>query len=124
MHTCRAMLRPSRVAALLLLATCISTRASDVPRPKLRVPPALVINLPRDAERFAGVKKQMDDQGVYFERIDAVNGRALSESERRANATAAVAKTLRVRFCGAGAEGVHRLRLGGDEATLEVELLS
>ena len=25
---------------------------------------------------------------------------------------------------GAGAEGVHRLRLGGDEATLEVELLS
>ena len=65
-----------------------------MPRPKLRVPPALVINLPRDAERFAGVKKQMDDQGVYFERIDAVNGRALSESERRANATAAARALL------------------------------
>ena len=94
MHLARAMLLPSRVAALLLLAACISTRASDVPRPKLRVPPALVINLPRDAERFAGVKKQMDDQGVYFERIDAVNGRALSESERRANATAAARALL------------------------------
>ena len=75
--------------ALLLLATCISTRASDVPRPKLRVPPALVINLPRRRRAFAKAKKQMDDQGVYFERIDAVNGRALSESERRANAMAA-----------------------------------
>ena len=59
MHLSRAMLLPSRVAALLLLATCISTRASDVPRPKLRVPPALVINLPRDADIGTFVTKQV-----------------------------------------------------------------
>jgi len=42
-----------------------------------------VVNLARDVERMASVKRQLDALGVPFERVDAVDGRAMSADELR-----------------------------------------
>jgi len=68
-------------ALVLRLLTAAAAAARKLPR-------AVVINLPRHAERFEGVKHELDAAGVKFERISAVEGRHLNPEDRRANVTA------------------------------------
>ena len=53
-----------------------------------KLPKAVVINLPKHEARFEGVKRELAEAGVSFERIDAVEGRRLGLVEKRANVTA------------------------------------
>lgn len=53
-----------------------------------KLPKAVVVNLPKHEARFEGVKQQLDEAGVKFERIGAVVGKQLSPEERRSNVTA------------------------------------
>lgn len=65
-------------ALVLLLAT-----ASARPLPK-----AVVVNMKRNEKRFEGVKRELDREGVKFERLEAVEGKKLNASERRSQVTA------------------------------------
>ena len=69
------------LGGLLLLGGCLEV----VARPQL--PRSVVINLPKDQKRMDGVKKSLGAEGVKFERIDAVLGKALSAEERKALVT-------------------------------------
>lgn len=51
-------------------------------------PPARLINLPRHTQRFEEVKRQLDLANIHFERVQAVDGRAMSVSDRQLNVTA------------------------------------
>ena len=63
------------VAAVIALATAAPT------------PRALLINLPRNPERFRDAKQQLDAAGVTFERAEAVDGKMLSQQELNENVT-------------------------------------
>lgn len=51
-------------------------------------PKAYLINLPKHAERYRTVKAQLESAGMRYERIGAVDGKALSTTEMKANVTA------------------------------------
>ncbi|EOD31420.1 hypothetical protein EMIHUDRAFT_232031 [Emiliania huxleyi CCMP1516] len=52
-----------------------------------RTPRAVVINLPRHSKRLDAVRAQLRAQGVSWEKMPAVDGRALSKEELKANVT-------------------------------------
>jgi len=56
--------------------------------------PVFVINLKESAGRLQKIKKSLDDIGVPFERVEAVAGRDLSESEIARHYSAAMNKRL------------------------------
>ena len=64
----------------LLALLCAASAEPHVPR-------AVVINLPRNPERYSGVKAALSAERLSFERRDAVDGRAMTEAARRANVT-------------------------------------
>lgn len=66
-------------AALTLHLAVVSARST---------PRAVVINMKRHDKRFEGVKRELDREGVRFERLEAVAGKELDPSERRAQVTA------------------------------------
>ena len=72
---------PSSLLLLSGLGAAIALRTSDVP-------PAVVINLPRNPERFAAVKASLKEAGVKYQRVDAVEGRQMTLAERYENVTA------------------------------------
>ena len=66
----------------LLLLYCSILAASAARKPR-----ALLINLPQHDERFNGVKLQLDKANIPFERAEAVNGKAMTPEELKANVT-------------------------------------
>ena len=66
----------------------MSCASTDLTASAHRYPQAVVVNLPKHEARFEGVKQQLDEAGVKFERIGAVVGKQLSPEERRSNVTA------------------------------------
>lgn len=77
-HAISSKLCPSAEMVPLLLAL-----ASGAATP----PKALLINLPRHSERFRNVKQQLEAAGVDYERAEAVDGKALSDADLKANST-------------------------------------
>jgi len=78
---CIAPRGPHRLAVALLAVVCSRVAAEGVPR-------AVVINLRRNPERYAGVKAALEAEDLEFDRLDAVDGRALTATERSENVTA------------------------------------
>ena len=50
-------------------------------------PPMFVLNLKRSTDRWISAEKQMNGEGLIVERFDAIDGRALSDSELRNSST-------------------------------------
>ena len=48
-------------------------------------PRIFVINLARDTARMENMRAQLDAMGLAYERFEAVNGRSLTDAERKAN---------------------------------------
>ena len=59
---------------MLRVLLCAALTAVSTAR---KLPKAVVINLPKHEARFEGVKRELAEAGVSFERIDAVEGRRL-----------------------------------------------
>lgn len=72
------------VAAAQLFALPFQAAAEAPPR---RLPRALLINLPHHEERFRKVTAELDAVGIEYERADAVNGKAMTREEMKANVT-------------------------------------
>lgn len=50
-------------------------------------PPMFVMNLKRSTDRWISAQKQMNGEGLIVERLDAIDGRALSNAELRNSST-------------------------------------
>jgi glycosyl transferase, family 25 len=48
------------------------------------LPPIFVINMARDVDRMESMQRQLDDLGLPFERIEAVDGRKITAQEKAA----------------------------------------
>ena len=71
-----------RPSSFLVVACAAHAARAAVP-----VPPALLINLPKHTERFKTVTAVFDSANIRYERAEAVDGRALSDEELKANVT-------------------------------------